>query len=70
MLNVKPQYITDDKGKKISVVIPIKDFEALMEELDEIEDIRLYDEAMKNDDGTRIPMNEAFKMIEDKRNVK
>jgi PHD/YefM family antitoxin component YafN of YafNO toxin-antitoxin module len=70
MLNVKPQYITDDKGKKISVVIPIKDFEALMEELDEIEDIRLYDEAMKNDDGTRIPMSEAFKMIEDKRNVK
>jgi hypothetical protein len=39
-----------------------------LEELDESEDVRLYDEAKKNDTGERIPMDEAFKMIEDKRN--
>lgn len=31
MLTVHPQYITDDAGKKISVVLPIKDFKAIME---------------------------------------
>ena len=30
MLTVNPHYITDKKGKKISVVLPIKDFNALM----------------------------------------
>jgi len=38
-------YITDDKGKKISVVLPIKQYEHLLEELEELEDIRAYDKA-------------------------
>ena len=41
-----------------------------MEELEELEDIRLYEEAKKNDTGERIPMNEAFRMIEEKRKNK
>ena len=32
-----------------------------MEEIDEIEDIRLYDEAKKKDDGTRISFAEYLK---------
>ena len=36
----------------------------------DIEDVRLYDEAKKNDTGERIPMKEAFKMIEAKRKGK
>ena len=48
MLTVHPQYITDNSGKKISVVIPIKDFKAIMEGLEELEDIKLYDEAKKS----------------------
>lgn len=58
MVNVSPQYITNNSGRKLSVVLPIKDFKAIMEEL---EDIRLFDEAKKNDDGTRIPMDKVFK---------
>lgn len=69
MLTVHPQYITDNTGKKISVVLPMKDFKAIMEELEEIEDIKLYDEAKKSDDPS-IPMDEAFKMIEAKRKAK
>ncbi|MBK8888063.1 MAG: hypothetical protein IPN46_16595, partial [Saprospiraceae bacterium] len=45
MLTVEPRYITDSKGKKISVVLPIEDFNAIMEELEELEDLKLYDEA-------------------------
>jgi PHD/YefM family antitoxin component YafN of YafNO toxin-antitoxin module len=65
-----PQYITDNKGNKLSVVLPIEDYQKIMEELEELEDIRLYDEAKKNDTGERIPMEEAFQVIEAKRNNK
>jgi PHD/YefM family antitoxin component YafN of YafNO toxin-antitoxin module len=45
MLTLHPNYITDKTGKNISVVIPIKDFEAIMEELEEI---KLDKEAKKS----------------------
>jgi len=68
MLTVKvnPLYITDNTGKKISVVLPVKDFEAIMEEL---EDIRLYDEA-KISDKPSIPIDKTFEMIEAERKAK
>ena len=69
MITVNPQYITDKKGKKISVVLPLKDFKAIMEELEELEDIKLYDEAKKSNEPS-IPINDAFKMIEAKRKAK
>lgn len=67
MLTVHPQYIKDTNGNKSLVILPAKEFDTLMEELEDIEDIKLYDEAKKNDTGERIPMDEAFKMIEAKR---
>ena len=69
ILTKNPQYITDDSGKKISVVIPIKDFKAMLEDLEELEDIKLYDKAKKSE-GPSIPLNEAFKIIETKRKSK
>lgn len=67
MIAVHPQYITDTEGNNAMVVLPVEEFDALMEELEDIEDIRLYDDAKKKDTGERIPMEEAFKMIETKR---
>lgn len=69
MLTLHPQYITDDTGKKISVVLPMKDFKAIIEELEELEDVRLFDEA-KKDNEPSIPIDDAFKMIEAKRRGK
>ena len=69
MLTIHPQYITDNTGRKISVIIPIKDFEAILEELEELEDIKLYDEAKKSNEPS-IPIDDAFKMIEAKRKSK
>jgi PHD/YefM family antitoxin component YafN of YafNO toxin-antitoxin module len=67
MLKIHPQYIKDLNGKKSMVILPVKEFDSIMEELEELEDIRLYDEAKKNDTGERIPMEEVFKLIEEKR---
>lgn len=61
MTAIHPQYITDNLGKKISVILTMKEFNAIMEELDELEDIRLYDEAKKDDDGTRILFSDYLK---------
>lgn len=69
MLTVNPQFITDNKGNKISVILPMRDFEAIMEELEELEDIKLYDKAKKNNEPS-IPINLAFKEIEAKRKTK
>jgi hypothetical protein len=69
MITVNPQYITDNKGKKISVILPIKDFKAIIEELEELNDIRLYDEAKKSNEPS-IPIDDAFKLIEAKRKAK
>lgn len=60
------QYLTDVRGKKKAVVIPIKMYENLLDKLDELEDIRLYNEAKKNEESY-IPIDEAFKIIEEKR---
>lgn len=66
MLTIHPQYITDHTGKKISVVLPLKDFNAIMEELEELEDIRLYDSA-KKDKQEFIDADQAFREIEEAR---
>ncbi len=66
MLTVHPQFITDKAGNKISVVLSVKEYEALMEELEELEDIRLYDEAKASNEPS-IPIDEAFKLLDIKR---
>lgn len=67
MIHVHPQYIKDTDGKRSFVILPAKEFESMLESLDELEDIRLYDQAKKEGDDERIPMEEAFRMIEEKR---
>lgn len=66
MFNLNPQFITDKTGKKISAVLPMKEFKTLLEELEELEDIRLYDES-KNDNEPAIAKNKAMVMIEAER---
>jgi hypothetical protein len=61
MINVHPQYIRDAEGNKTLVVLSVKEFEALIEELEDLDDIKLYDKAKKEDDGERIPFSEYLK---------
>jgi hypothetical protein len=61
MINVHPQYIRDAEGNKTLVVLSVKEFEALIEDLEDLDDIKLYDKAKKEDDGERIPFSEYLK---------
>lgn len=66
MTNIHPLFITDAEGNRVSVVIPIKEYEALIEELEDQEDVRLFDEAMKDDDDERISFEDYLKNREKK----
>lgn len=66
MISIHPQFITDHTGKKISAVLPIKEFTTLIEELEELEDIRLYDES-KNDGEPAISKKNAMAMLDAER---
>jgi len=41
------RYIVNDKGEKTEVVLPIELYERLLDEVEELEDIKDFDEAMK-----------------------
>ena len=65
MITINPQYIKDASGNSL-VVLYQKDFEKLIEELEELEDIRLYDEAKQNDSGDRILLSDYIKIRKEK----
>jgi len=61
MIASTPQYITDPTGNKISIILPIRDYERMIEELEELEDIRLYDEAKREDTGEYMLFSDYLK---------
>jgi hypothetical protein len=67
---MEARYLTDDKGKRVGVLLDIKEYERLREIEDEMEDIRRYNAAVaaraRGEDGT-IPWEEAKREIEAER---
>jgi hypothetical protein len=39
------QFITNEKGDRIAVVIPMEEYEQLLEELEELDELHAFDEA-------------------------
>lgn len=60
MVTIHPQFITDTAGKKL-VVISAKEFKTIVEQLEDFDDIRLYDEAKKEDNGERVLFEDYLK---------
>jgi hypothetical protein len=63
---MKTQFITDDQGNKLAVILPIEDYQKIVSDLEELEDIRLYD-ASKKVEQEFIDAEQAFKEIEESR---
>jgi hypothetical protein len=64
-------FITDKKGKRISVVIPVNDYNKLIEAWEELEDIKAYDAAKSKKNNTieaQIAFEEVEKYIHNKKN--
>ena len=48
----QPHYITDEEGNRVSVVVPIQQWQQLLDDLDELDDIRQYDEVKARNEPT------------------
>ena len=62
-------FVTNNKGKRISAIIPIKKYEQLLLEAEELEDIKAYDKAMSRKQEF-VPLEVALKEIETTRKKK
>ena len=63
MVRLHPEYVVDDQEKRKAVVLPVEEWEKVMDELEELEDIRLYDVA-KQEAGESVPLEQAIKEID------
>ena len=68
MATLHLQYFTDTAGIKM-VVLPAKELHSLIEQLEELQDIRMFDSASMVNEPS-VPMEQAFNQIEAKRKKK
>jgi hypothetical protein len=64
------QFLTDEKGNKTAVLLPIEKYNKMIEQLEDLHDIKLYDEAKRDDDGSRISLEDYMKSRESKKHGK
>lgn len=62
----KEQYVVDENGQRIGVLLDIVEYQKILEELEELEAIRAYDLA-KADEDEVIPFEQAIAEIEKER---
>ncbi|MBA3425531.1 MAG: hypothetical protein H0U04_13560 [Rubrobacter sp.] len=64
------KYMVDENGKRVGVFLDIEEYERLIEELEELEDIRAYDEAkaeIERGEDESVPWEQARQEIEEER---
>lgn len=47
MLNIRPKYLVNEKGRKTAAVLSMKEYRALMQRLQDLEDALALDEAVE-----------------------
>ncbi len=53
MLNINPQYLVDEKGEKTSALLSIKEYQMLMQRLEDLEDMLEMDIAVQTETDFR-----------------
>lgn len=62
MTPIHPQYVDDDSHGTKSVLIPLEEWERIIEDLEELDDIRAYDAAVSEPDEA-VPFSQAVQEI-------
>ena len=60
------RYVVDENGKRVAVLLEIEEYERMIEEIEELEDILAYKEAkaaLENGDDEAIPLEQAMREI-------
>ncbi|MFT5145285.1 MAG: hypothetical protein ACI80V_002188 [Rhodothermales bacterium] len=63
MTTSETQYVTDDSGRRIAVLVGVDRYAELLEAVEELDAVRAYDEA-KEDKGVSVPFEDAVREIE------
>jgi hypothetical protein len=62
MVTVHPEYVVDEKQNRKSVILPFVEWQRVVEDLEELDDIRAYDEA-KTGPQDAVPLDQAVREI-------
>jgi hypothetical protein len=65
-MQLKEKYITDEQGNRVGVLLDIEQYQELLEQLEELEAIKAYDNAILLDEE-EIPFEVAISEIENSR---
>jgi PHD/YefM family antitoxin component YafN of YafNO toxin-antitoxin module len=64
MVTIHPEYIVDKDKHPRAVLLPISEWEQVMEELEELDDIRAYDKTKESAEDS-IPLDQAVREIQE-----
>jgi len=67
MIELHEEYVVDEHGNRKAVVVPIEEWKYVLELLEELDDIRAYDEA-KSDPSEPMPFEQAVSEIRGRAN--
>ena len=62
-ITINPQFVKDEKGHDLGVFLTKNEFEKLLEELEDYEDIKAYDKAKSKTNEEFIPFKQAVEEI-------
>ena len=68
MLNVHPEIVMDRKQRPKAVLLPYAEWNRVMADMEELEDIRAYDRAKARRDAA-IPFEQAVKELKKRRSA-
>jgi PHD/YefM family antitoxin component YafN of YafNO toxin-antitoxin module len=63
---MEARYIVDEKGRRVSVILPVEEYERLIEALEDLEDARHYDEAnaaLERGESEVVPLEQTMREI-------
>jgi hypothetical protein len=66
MTGAQEQFVTDPSGRRVGVLLDIREYERMLAELEELESIRAYDSAKAAGDEA-VPFDRAIQEIERER---
>ena len=66
MISLKEKYVVNENGKRIGILLDVKEYRKILEALEELKSIRAYDRAKASKDKP-IPFVQAVAQIERKR---
>jgi len=62
-ITINPQFVKDEKGREVGVFLTKTEFDKLLEELEDYEDIKAYDRAKSRRNEELIPYEQAIDEI-------